>query len=474
MNSRQRLQYQLKPHSSGFLRLFLLALATASLLKVSAASAREETLSAPNLDQAVALESFDQVWEQVRAQYFDFQRIESDWQAARDRLRPKAAEARDLSSLRAVLQDLLELIGESHFTVIPSDAYEQLADLSESPASDSPDVSPGAPRSTTGLSVRVVDNAVRVTEVQPDSPAESAGIAPGWSLVQVDHVEIGSVLEELESIADPVDRRRSMTLLEYGLLGRVTHTRPEREISLRLLDTDDQLHEAKLLGTATSHGAVQIGNLPPMTFDFGLERLDTEAGCASLVRFSSWVPALPEEFRARRDEIFACPGLILDLRGNPGGVLPTMVTLAADLFQETALLGTLMRSDGHIDFRVMPRRVAMDGTRLTPYTGPVAILIDGMSGSTSEMFAAGMQATGRARLFGERSAGMALPAQVMPLASGDVLMYAFADYRDSLDRRIEGLGAIPDTPVELSAEALTQRPSPVIQAALDWLARQIH
>ncbi|MCC5863757.1 MAG: hypothetical protein JJU31_01420 [Wenzhouxiangella sp.] len=474
MNSRQRLHYRLQPYSSRSLQMFLLVLATAFLFTVSAASAREEVQSGPGLDQAVALESFDQVWDQVRAQYFDFQRIEGDWQAAREQLRPKAAEAQDLASLRAVLQDLLELIGESHFAVIPSDAYEQLADLSESPASDSPDAPPGAPRSATGLSVRVVDNVVRVTEVQPDSPAEAAGIAPGWSLVQVDQVEMASVLEELESIMDPVDRRRSMTLLEYGLLGRVTHTRPEREILLRLLDTDDQLHEVSLLGSATSHGAVQIGNLPPMTFDFGLEQLDTEAGCISLVRFSSWVPALPEEFRAHRDEIFACPGLILDVRGNPGGVLPTMVTLAADLFQETALLGTLMRSDGHIDFRVMPRRVAMDGTRLTPFPGPIAILIDRMSGSTSEMFAAGMQATGRARLFGERSAGMALPAQVMPLASGDVLMYAFADYRDSLERRIEGLGAIPDTPVDLSADVLTQRPSPVIQAALDWLANEIH
>ncbi len=473
MNSRQRLEYRSELETWRSWRLYFLVLAAVALLTAATASAREEAHHKPSLDQATALESFDQVWEQVRAQYFDFQRIEDDWQEAQARLRPQAAEARDSATLRRVLQELLDVIGESHFTVIPSDAYEQLVDLAESPASDSPDPAPGAPRAVTGLSVRVIDNAVRVTEVQPDSPASAAGIQPGWQLLAVDSLEMDPLLEELDAMADQADRRRSIALLEYGLLGRVTQTRPEREVSLRLRDASGGQREASLVGSATTHGAVQIGNLPPMTFDFSLEQLDTDAGCVGYIRFTSWVPALAEEFRSRRDEIFACAGLILDVRGNPGGVLPTMVMLAADLFEETALLGTLLRSDGHIDFRVMPRRVAMDGTRLTPFSGPIAILIDGMSGSTSEMFAAGMQATERARLFGERSAGMALPAQVMPLASGDILMYAFADYRDSLDRRIEGLGAIPDTPVELTAAKLTEGTSPVLQAALDWIAGEI-
>ena len=473
MNSRQRLEYQSEPDSRRSWRLIFLALAATWLLTAAVAGAHEESQPEPSLDQAIALESFDQVWEQVRAQYFDFQRIESEWQETKLRLRPQAAKAPDLATLRSVLQELLEVIGESHFTVIPSDAYEQLADLAETSEADSPDSAPSAPRAATGLSVRVIDSAVRVTEVQPDSPAGAAGIKPGWRLLEVDRLEMEPLLEELDAMADQADRRRSIALLEYGLLGRVTQTRPEREISLRLQDASGEQREVSLVGRATTHGAVQIGNLPPMTFDFSLEQLNTDAGCVSYIRFTSWVPALAEEFRSRRDEIFACGGLILDVRGNPGGVLPTMVTLAADLFEETALLGSLLRSDGHIDFRVMPRRVAMDGSRLTPFSGPIAILIDGMSGSTSEMFAAGMQATERARLFGERSAGMALPAQVMPLASGDILMYAFADYRDSLDRRIEGLGAIPDTPVQLTAATLTASTSPVLQAALDWIAGEI-
>jgi carboxyl-terminal processing protease len=444
-----------------------------ALLTATVSATPDNLASKDNLDETTALASFDQVWKQVRDQYFDYQRLESDWEAARERLRPQAAETRDLATLRDLLHELLEVIGESHFTVIPSEAYEHLSDLVDSPDSAGQEAAPGAPRAATGLSVRVIDGAVRVTEVRAHSPADEAGIKPGWMLVSVDDFELKPVLERLEAMTEPADRRRSVALLEYRLMARVTHTRPGREIDLSFLDVSDHRREYRLVGAPMAHGAVQIGNLPPMTFDFSLKRLETDTGCVSLIRFSTWVPALADEFRSRRDQIFACDGMVLDVRGNPGGVLPTMVTLATDLFDETARLGTLLRSDGHIDFRVLPRRVDMDGNRLTPFSGPIAILIDRMSGSTSEMFAAGMQATERARLFGERSAGMALPAQMLPLASGDILMYAFADYRDSLDRRIEGVGAEPDHLVVLTPDNLSQTPSPVLQAALDWISDEL-
>ena len=57
---------------------------------------------------------------------------------------------------------------------------------------------------------------------------------------------------------------------------------------------------------------------------------------------------------------------------------------------------TLIRSDGRIDFRAFSRRVAMEGERIEPFSSPIAIVIDRLSASTSEMLASGMQAAGRA------------------------------------------------------------------------------
>lgn len=424
-----------------------------------------------HLSEADALTSFDQVWERVRDQYFDFERIEADWELGRERLRPKAAEATSPAALRVVLGELLDLIGESHFGIIASDTFERMAVLDDLGEPQLGDIAANAPRSATGLAVRWVDEDIRVSTVRADSPAAEAGIEAGWSLIAVDDFEVAPAMERIAGIDDELLRGRAAMRLEYGLQYRLSFPRPQREIVLELVDASGERQSRTLTGEPLRHGAVQIGNLPPMTFEFTLDQQEIPAGCVSVVSFTTWVPALIEEFQSRRDEVFACQGLVFDLRGNPGGVVGTMSTLASDLFSESVVLATMLRTDARLDFRVLPRRVAMDGTRLTPFDGPVAILIDGMSGSTSELFASGMQATERAKLFGARSAGEALPSRTLPLASGDFLFYAFADAHDSLGRRIEGVGVHPDFPVVLTADNIHTEPA--LQAALEWIETQL-
>ncbi len=104
-----------------------------------------------------------------------------------------------------------------------------------------------------------------------------------------------------------------------------------------------------------------------------------------------------------------------------------------------------------------------------PFAGPLAILIDGMSVSTSEIFAGGMQAIGRARVFGETSAGQALPAGTYQLPDGDVLMHVIADFRAPGGTRIEGRGVIPDVPVVPDRQRLLSGLDPVLDAAVQWI-----
>ncbi|MDJ0759913.1 MAG: hypothetical protein QNJ19_10975, partial [Woeseiaceae bacterium] len=75
---------------------------------------------------AESLESFDQVWDQVREQYFDYPRIAEDWEQARQALRPKAAQASSADELRPVLLELLAGVGESHFGIMAGSSQSQL------------------------------------------------------------------------------------------------------------------------------------------------------------------------------------------------------------------------------------------------------------------------------------------------------------------------------------------------------------
>jgi carboxyl-terminal processing protease len=94
-----------------------------------------------------------------------------------------------------------------------------------------------------------------------------------------------------------------------------------------------------------------------------------------------------------------------------------------------------------------------------------------MSASTSEMFSASLQALGRARVFGERTSGQALPAIATRLPNGDVLMHVIADFVAADGSRIEGRGVVPDEPVPLTrADLFAGRDAP-FDAAIRWIER---
>jgi carboxyl-terminal processing protease len=102
----------------------------------------------------------------------------------------------------------------------------------------------------------------------------------------------------------------------------------------------------------------------------------------------------------------------------------------------------------------------------------VAILTDEMTASTSELFAGGLQALGRARVFGATSSGQALPSLMPRLPNGDVLLHAVADMKGPGGVRWEGPGVVPDMPAPVTREALLAGRDPALDAAVAWIVEQ--
>src|SRR3982074_2184754 len=98
--------------------------------------------------------------------------------------------------------------------------------------------------------------------------------------------------------------------------------------------------------------------------------------------------------------------------------------------------------------------------RLVPASGPVVSLIDSATQSAAEMFASGLQETGRAVIVGEQSAGNTLPSVIMKLPTGALFQYGFANYRTLAGNALEGHGLVPDVSVSLSRRALLRGPDP--------------
>jgi carboxyl-terminal processing protease len=88
------------------------------------------------------------------------------------------------------------------------------------------------------------------------------------------------------------------------------------------------------------------------------------------------------------------------------------------------------------------------------------------------MFAGGMQAVGRVRVFGDTTMGAVLPASMDRLPNGDVLYHAFGEFETSSGVYLEGRGVYPDEPIALTREALLAGRDDVLLAALRWIAEQ--
>jgi carboxyl-terminal processing protease len=163
--------------------------------------------------------------------------------------------------------------------------------------------------------------------------------------------------------------------------------------------------------------------------------------------------------------------MILDLRGNPGGLAAMIMGISGHFLNERKPLGVMKTRDSELRFFSNPRLVNGAGERVEPFAGRLAIIVDAMSGSASECFAGGMQSLGRARVFGQTSMGQALPALFDKLPNGDVFIHAYGDFVTATGVRLEGRGVVPDEEVPLlRADLLAGRDAP-LERALEWMDR---
>jgi len=221
----------------------------------------------------------------------------------------------------------------------------------------------------------------------------------------------------------------------------------------------------------------KFGNLPPIA---GVVRVSRQSitmanasgrsDCVGTISFNIWLPVLAPELGRAVDSVADCAGIVLDVRGNPGGVGAMVMGFGGYFVESPVSLGTMRMRDLSLSFAINPRRLRVKGVEDGPFTGPVAILVDQMSASTSEIFATGMQRIGRARVFGERSAGAALPALMQSLPSGDVFVHAVADFTDPAGNRIEGAGVVPDAIIPLTERDLSHNIDAPLNAAIEWIA----
>lgn len=399
---------------------------------------------------------FDATWTTLRDKHYDPTLGGVDWQAVRARYEARAMGAPDEPTFYRVMNDMLGELKQSHlFLTGPGDESEFGVNPDEGVDGGGGSASSVGSLGDPGLTIRVIGpgaGAPTITAVRPNSSAARAGLRTGTI---VSHVG-GRPLATLKSrrAMRPVEerfylRRAAMQALS-GPVGS--------QVTLRIVEgatTKDVL----LRRDAHAESAMRIGNLGPLYPEVS----SRQVGDVGVVAFNYFLlePVLKkvadaiEQFRVRKVK-----GIVIDLRGNPGGVAAMAIPLVRQLVNKRTPLGTLAHRDHQNSL------VAEPSLDVTPYLGPVVILTDEGTASTSEIFAAGLQEAGRAHVVGQVTLGQALPSVIESLPGGAVLQYVVADFKTPKGVALEGRGVIPDRQVLETPAALAQGMDPVLEAAL--------
>jgi carboxyl-terminal processing protease len=400
--------------------------------------------------QSATLAAFDEVWQTINDTFDDPSFGGIDWAGVRRELRPRVERATTDAEGRAVIREMLARVGRSHFALLgpPADG--------DGPRGDA----------TVPITIRPAGDAMLIVAVEAGSTAAAAGLAAGDRLIEIDDRTIADIVAPVNA---PDDRVRALlswrrvTNALSGAAGARAHLR------VRAPGGAERIVE---VGRVTEGGVpVAFGNLPVMRVRFDAQERRTPAGRrVGAIAFNLWMPAIAEPFASAIDRFRSADGLVIDLRGNPGGLADMIRGIAGHIVSEPLVIGRMHTRAGELEFRANPRRSTSDGRRVEPFAGPVAVLVDGLTGSTSECFAGGLQSLGRVRVVGTTTMGQALPASTKTLSNGDVLMYAIGDFVTSTGVRLEGRGVVPDEIVSLEPAALAAGHD-AMAAALAWLDR---
>lgn len=417
--------------------------------------------------------SFQLVWQTIRDEHFDPTLGGVNWDAVRARYAPRVARVRSDQELHNLLQAMLNELPLSHLTIVPperiprikagkkragkaettegDDALDLMDDEEENESDN--DVATQMLNGI-GVDVRLIDGRVVITRVAVNSPAAKAGLRPGFIIKSVDDVPFDDILRRVidDKTLQPIIHMkvRQEVLVDY--LGG----EPGTEVHLLYVDEQNQERQAvikreRLSGSLSS----SVGNLPPLYTEFEVKRLAGEIG---YLRFSTFTPQVTEKICGALKSMRDAPGIIIDLRGNPGGVMAMASGVIGLLVDKAGLVGVIRTRKGALPLAVYPQR--------SSYKGSVVVLIDRLSASTSEVFAAALQETGRATIIGERSAGMVLGADIIKLPTGALFEYARTGFITAHGATLEGAGVVPDMEKKLSRASLLKGEDDQLQEAI--------
>ena len=300
-----------------------------------------------------------------------------------------------------------------------------------------------------GIGTQRTPDGLLVTRTVADAPAERGGIVPGDVITMVDGkpaVSTQAIGGKEGSDVTLTVRHADKSTEDYILTRRRFSTlRPEELVWV-------DKHTAKI---------------SVYTFDYTYRQ---------------------EHVEELMKDAMTASNIIIDLRDNGGGLISNFKKFLGLFVSPSLPIGTFIDRKMVDDYvaatktpttdlamiaKWSPRKLrATPSDTLPVYKGHVAVLINGLSGSASEIIAAGLHDTIGAKVVGSKSAGAVLVSIYVPASNGFMLQYPLSDYVTIKGVRLEGKGVLPDVTATDVRLKVAGAPDDVVQKALQVFSEE--
>lgn len=359
----------------------------------------------------------DEVWQIVNQEYVDNNFNSVDWQATRQQLL-----SRDYTSKEQAydaIREALKPLGDPYTRFLDPDQFQSLTSQTSGELS--------------GIGIRMELNeqtkSIRVVEPIENSPAYNADIKAGDGIVAINGKSTkGMSLEEASSlIRGEVGTSVTLKISREG--------RGAFDVSL----TRAQIELPAVRYTLKQEGPIRIGYI-------------------SLNEFSSH--AAEQTKRAIKNlNDQKVNAYVLDLRGNPGGLLHSSIQIARMWINSGEIVHTVDRKGGEQKF-------SANQTAITDL--PLVVLVDGNSASASEILTGALKDSKRATVVGSQTFGKAVVQSVHSLSDGSGLAVTISRYYPPSGIDINHKGIVPDIKIDLTQDQQQRLATePRLRATLD-------
>ena len=359
-----------------------------------------------NTTQVSPQRLFDHSWQVVKNEYYDPNFNDQYWLRWKNHYRGKI---KTLDDAKVAIESMLASLDDPYSRYLNQEEFEQQNINITSKIS--------------GIGVNIVNDSgrIRIISVIENTPAQFADLKINDVIMAIDDKKVsGLSLGQVSNLVKgPVNTFVSIDVLRDGELIKKKIIR--KEISIKTVKSS----------------------------------VDKNIGYIQILSFIS--TSTPHEFLEALENTDKTEGLIIDIRGNTGGLLPNAVFVTNLFIPRGKIVSIVGRNGFHKDIMAQDNNVNIEK--------PVIILVDGASASASEIFSGAMKDYRRAKLVGTKTYGKGMVQKIIPMPNETGLNLTIAKYLTPKGKDINKLGINPDVNLPLTAENILDKKDIQMEAA---------